>query len=251
MLRDGRAAAVVLEGGETIEADAVAASCDPKRTFAMLPPGAVSHRLARRIAHYRMRGTTAQVLLALNAPPRFAAYPDLTVTHAVVAESLDAVERAFDPVKYRILPVRPVIEIHVPSVESPDLAPPGGAVVSCLVHFVPLDLEGGWSQDARDRLGDRVLTLLEEHIPGVRAACVGGLVMDPSEIEERYGVTGGHILHGEQALDQMLVRPAPECSGYATPVPGLWICGGGVHPGGGLTGGPGFLAAQAMLRGRI
>jgi len=248
LIRDGRTAGVALRGGEEIEAASIAASCDPKATFALLPAGAAPYRTRRRVEAFRMRGTTAQVLLALKAPPRFAARPGDAVAHATTGEDLDALERAFDAVKYRKHSPRPALEIHIPTVESPDLAPPGHAVVSCLVHFAPHAIEGGWTDAARERLGETVIGILEEHAPGIRGTIVSGSVLSPADIEQRYGVTGGHILHGEHALDQILIRPFPEWSGHATPLAGLFLCGSGAHPGGGLTCGPGSLAADAILK---
>lgn len=248
MVEDGRVRGVGLEGGEAIAADAVAASCDPKQLFLRLvPPGAIPYRLERRIQGFRTRGTTAQVLLALGAPPRFAAHPDGAVELARTGSRLDDLERAFDAVKYRRVSDTPILEIHVPTVASPDLAPAGGAVVSVLVHFAPHDLAGGWDAAARERLGDRVVALLEAHAPGLARDVAGRLVLSPADLGERYALPQGHPHHGEHALDQWLVRPSPECARHRTPVAGLYLCGSGVHPGGGLTCAPGALGAEALL----
>lgn len=243
----GSIAGVEIKGGETIAARAVAASCDPKQLFQrLLPAASLTDRLGRRIAAFRQRGTTAHVLLALKGPPRFAAHPDSPVERAVVADNLDRVEQAFDAVKYRTVPAEPVLEVHVPTVSSPDLAPEGGAVVSVLAHFVPQHPDPRWDDERRARLGDRVVEILERHAPGISASILSGHIHDPVEIEKRHGITGGHIHHGEQALDQLLIRPAPECAGHRTPISGLWLCGSGSHPGGGITCGPGALAAAAI-----
>ena len=196
-----------------------------------------------------MRGTTACVRLALSTPPVFSARAQLSVERAVTGRDLNHLERAHDASKHRTLPEDPVLEVYIPTVASPGLAPDGGAVVSVLVHFAPYDLEPGWSDDCRRRLAETVVTTLEHHAPGLATSVVGREVLGPPDIEARFGVSGGQIHHGEHALDQRLVRPTPECSRYATPFPGLFLCGAGTHPGGGLTCGPGALGAAAILRG--
>lgn len=243
-----RARGVVLDGGEMVEAGIVAASCDPKRLFLeLLPRGAVSSRLARRIAAFRTRGTTAHVLLALEARPRFRVRPDERFERAQSGASLDDLERAFDAIKYREIPEEPVLELLLPAEADPALAPEGAAVASVLVHFAPPAPAGGWTDERRERLGDRVVGLLERRAPGIAAVVVGRAVRTPADLASRYALPGGQIHHGEHALDQLLVRPAPECARYATPVAGLYLCGSGAHPGGGLTCRPGALAASAIL----
>jgi phytoene dehydrogenase-like protein len=226
----------------------VAASCDPKHLFLeLLPAGAIPYRLEHRVRTWRTRGTTAQVLLAVAGPVRFAAAPNDPIEFARTGGSLVAIERAFDAVKYRRFSEMPILDIQVPTVSAPELAPAGHSVVSILVHFAPYELEGGWDEAKRKALGDRVVAILEKHAPGIGAKIVGGDVLSPAEIETRYGTAGGHIHHGEHALDQILIRPAPECVGYRTPLAGLYMCGSGSHPGGGLTCRPGALAAGAIL----
>ena len=250
LLSGGRASGVVLDGGEEIASKLVAASCDPKTAFAMLPEGAISFTQRRHIAEYRMRGTTAQVLLALDKPLHFACRAG-EVARARTGADMNELERAFDSIKYRRFSERPILDILVPSVESPDYAPVGHAAVQMLVHYAPRDLEGGWNDDQRRRLGDAALAVLEAHAPGTKESVVSGQVLTPEDLEQRYGITGGHIYHGEVALDQILVRPTPECSGHATPVAGFYLCGAGSHPGGGLTCAPGALAAARILKDRI
>jgi phytoene dehydrogenase-like protein len=236
----GAVKGVVVAGDEQIEAVAVAASCDPRHAMLdLLAPGVLPYRAAERLRGFRQRGTTAQVLLALESIPRFAARPDEAIELARTGANLLAIERAFDAVKYRTIADEPVLEIAVPSAATPDLAPAGHAVVSVLVHFTPYDLEPEWNDAERERLGDRVMGILDRHIPGVSSSVLAGVVLGPPDIERRYGVTGGHIHHGEHALDQLLIRPTPECLRYATPIEGLYLCGSGSHPGGGLTCAPG------------
>jgi phytoene dehydrogenase-like protein len=204
--------------------------------------------MAHRTAGYRMRGTTGQVLMAMEGAPKFAARPEGVVEHARTGSGLVDLEKAFDPVKYREVPDRPAVEFHV-APPATGAEPGGRSVVSALVHFLPGDPEGGWTDAMREALGAKVAGILEEHAPGAGKMIEARKVLAPPDIEEEYGVTGGHIHHGEHALDQILIRPVPECHAYATPVKGLFLCGMGTHPGGGLTCAPGELAAAAILAG--
>ncbi len=245
---NGRVGDLALVGGERLEARCVAASCDPKRLFlGLLPPGRLGRRLEKDVVDYRARGTTAKIHLALAGSPEWAGRPGFEPERIRTGESVDELERAFDAVKYRRSSERPVLDIHVPSLESPGLAPPGHHVLSILVHCAPYALEGGWSAEAKERLYEAAIGVLSDYAPGIRDLVVGREVLSPADLEERFGVSGGHLLHGEHALDQLFVRPVPGCARYATPIPGLYLCGGGSHPGGGLTCAPGALAARAIL----
>ncbi|MCH7870545.1 MAG: NAD(P)/FAD-dependent oxidoreductase [Planctomycetes bacterium] len=250
-IANGRIAGVTLTGGDEIDAPVVAASCDPKTTFLkLLAPSDVPSGLGQHIRSYRMNGVTAKINLAIKGPLRFTSRPELDVERAVIAESLDDIERAFDAVKYRQFSQRPVLDICVPTVANPELAPEGHSVVSILVYYAPYDLEGGWTDQQRDKLGDTVVNVLKDYVPDIESKIIAREVLTPLDIEARYGVTGGHIHHGDHTLDQLIVRPCPECARYETPIDGLYLCGSGSHPGGGLTCMPGFLAAQRMLKRR-
>ena len=169
---------------------------------------------------------------------------------AVVSDHLDEIERAFDAAKYRACSERPHLEVSIPSVNDPSLAPAGKDVVSILAHAAPYHLEGGWSGEASERFGDAVVEMLESVAPGTRARIVAREVLSPADLEDRYGLTGGHIHHGEHALDQLLfMRPTPKLARYKTPIEGLYLGGSGSHPGGGVTCQPGALAAEAILKG--
>lgn len=244
----GRVSGVTLEGGEVLDAGVVAASCDPKTTLlSLLPRGGLSPKAERRVATFRTRGTTAAVSLALSRPPAFSGRgPDVAFAHT--GRSLDDMERAFDAVKYGRASETPLLDVHVPTVTTPDLAPAGHAVVTILVHFAPFASREGWTDAARDALGDRVVNALAGFVPGLVESIVAREVLTPDDLRLRYGLTEGHVHHGEHALDQLLVRPSPECARYATPVEGLYLCGSGSHPGGGVTCAPGTLAAGIILR---
>lgn len=246
-VRNGVVRGVLLADGATLDAPIVAASCDPKHALLdLVDRREVSTRLEQGIRTSRTRGTTAQVNLALDGPLRFAGRPEVDVGRARIAETIDDMERAFDAVKYDRCPATPILDVHVVNVEDPLCAPDGGSVVSILAHFVPYDHESGWTDATREALGDVVVDLLSQYAPTVTASILAREVLSPVDIETRYGLTGGHLHHGEHALDQLLVRPCPECARYATPISGLYLCGGGVHPGGGITGLPGLLGARAI-----
>lgn len=248
-LNGDAASGVRLNDGETIEARRVALAGDVKRGLLdLLPPGAIPHRLRRRIENYRSRGTTAALDLAVAAGVQFEGGEGAAL--ARTGGSLDDLERAFDPVKYRALPETPLLEIHLPTLQRPELAPEGCSVVSVLVHFVPYELDGGWSDERRQILEERALARLERALPGLTKTVVGRRLRVPADLERQYALSGGQIHGGEQSLDQLLVRPAPECFRYSTPVPDLFLCGSGSHPGGGLSCGPGALAADAILDSR-
>jgi len=239
---------VLLDSGENIESSLVAGACDPKHLLLdLLPPTHLSLRLEHGITHFRARGTTAKVYLALSGYPAFACRPELRPERIRIAEGIDPLERAFDPVKYRRFGDELALDIRVPTVRTPELAPNGHQVFSIGTHFVPYELEGGWNQASRDQLLETVLKRLEAYVPDIRASVLGSEVLSPADLESRFGVINGHIHHGEHGLDQIFVRPTPECARYATPIRGLYLCGGGSYPGGGITGGPGALGAQRML----
>lgn len=237
---------VELADGEVVACSRVAASCDPRTTFlGLIDPFEVGERLEDRIRNVRVRGTTAKVNLALSGRPVFPGMPDGTA-FVRAGETLDEIEQAFDAVKYGEFARRPVLELYLPTVEDPSLAPAGHHVASVLVHFAAHDLDGGWTDQARDQLGEAVMQTLEGFAPGFGELEVGREVLTPADLESRYGLSGGQVTHGEQAIDQWILRPSPECSRYATPIQGLYLCGSGSHPGGGITGAPGHLAASVL-----
>lgn len=244
----GRVAGVIAGDGERIAADRVIATCDPRSALlSLLPVGSLGLRTTRRLEAWRCRGTAAKVNLALGRP---LSGPDGAVSSIRLGGgSLDALERAFDAVKYGELSDEPFLEVVQPSVAESGWAPEGRHVVSVLVGYAPYDLRGGWDAAARDRLLGRVLDRLGRFDPQAPGAVEAADVWTPLDLEGRLGLSGGHLRHGEEGLDQLLfMRPAPELSRYATPVEGCFLGGSGSHPGGGLTGVPGWLAAGEVLR---
>jgi phytoene dehydrogenase-like protein len=245
----GTVRGVRLAQGATVDASLVVATCDPKRALlALLGPGLLPMAVEEQVGCVRMRGTTAKVNLALDGRLVFRGREGERHARAVVADHVDDIERAFDAAKYRRCSERPHLDVSVPSVGDASLAPAGKDVVSILAHFAPRDREGGWDSSARADLGTSVIEALERVAPGTKSRIVACEVLSPADIESRHALTGGHIRHGEHALDQLLfMRPTRALARYATPIRGLWLGGSGSHPGGGVTGQPGRLAAQAIL----
>lgn len=245
---DGRVRGVSLRGGETIEAETVLATCDPKTALLELVRSLdVPPKLEDRIRHYRCEGNVAVVDLAIRGPLAFPSLGATTPERVRIGATLDDLERAFDAIKYGRASDTPILDVWAPSVHDATLAPEGHHVVSILAQFAPYGLEGGWTEQARDSLLGRVVSTLAAYAPGLSEAILASSVMTPRDLEERFGLAGGHVYHGDHAIDQFLARPAPECARHSTPVPGLFLGGSGTHPGGGLTCLPGWLAAQRIL----
>ncbi len=237
-----------LVSGEQIEAPLAAAACTPKEVFLnLLKSRDVGPKLETAITHLRCRGVTAKVNLALNQKIQWKAETEHPVEFARTGNTIDEIERAFDAVKYRRFSETPVLDIFVPTVSNSDLAPEGHEVVSILAQFAPYDREGGWTDAAREDFADRVVARLAEHTIDLESSIVARHVSTPKDLEAQFNLTGGHLFHAEHALDQLLGRPVHACAGYKTPIPGLYLCGSGSHPGGGITCAPGALAAGAIL----
>jgi phytoene dehydrogenase-like protein len=246
----GKTAGVTLASGETIDAPVVLSSADPKRTMLkLLAPGTLPLQIEEEFHRLRSRGSAAKVHLALSGPLELAGSngrQDEAIR--IGGGHVDDLERAYDAIKYRRFSERPHLEIRVPTVTDPSLAPAGHHVVSILASFAPYALDGGWTDEARERLGDAVVSVLEQHAPGLRRRIVAREVLTPADLETRFALTGGQLHHGEQALDQLLVmRPTPSAPRYATVIPGLYLGGSGSHPGGGVRPTAGLLAAEAVL----
>jgi len=237
---------VKLAGGETIQARTVTSSCTPRTTFYdFLQPNQISYELDHAIKYYRSRGTTAKVNLALSGPVNFNGASG--IEFARTGNSFDEMEKAFDTVKYRKFSDEPVLDIQVATAQNSSLAPQGHSVVSVLVHFASYPLDEGWSPATKDRLLGNVIKTLGHYVPGIGSAIVGSEILTPVDLESRYGLTTGHIYHGEPAIDQIIARPIPSCARYGTPIAGLYLCGSGSHPGGGITCMPGSLGAKMLL----
>lgn len=252
VVEQGRAKGVVLADGTTLSADIVACACDPKTALlGLVEPLHLPLEVEEQLRVVRMRGTSAKVHLALDGEVAFRGREGQRVERALVGEHVDDLERAFDAVKYQGFAARPHLDVWVPSATTRGAAPDGKDVVSLLVHFAAYDLEGGWTDAQREKLGDAALDVLEEVAPGTKGKVLAREVLAPVDLEERYGLTGGQLTHGEHALDQLwFMRPTPALARYKTPIDGLFLCGSGSHPGGGVTCQPGALAAQAIIKDR-
>ena len=249
-IADDRAVGVTLDGGERIESRSVVSGVDPQRTFLTLcdaeylPP-----EFLWRMKHYRSRGTLAKVNLALSALPSFTgATREMLASRVRLAPDIDYLERAFDHAKYGRFSPNPWIEFTIPSLSDPTLSPPGAHVLSAYAQFAPYALRESW-ETQRDALGDAVVKKLAEYAPGLTSLIVDRQVLTPLDLERGWGLTGGHIFHGELSLDQFFtMRPLLGFGQYRTPVKGLFLCGSGCHPGTGLTGGSGMNAAREITR---
>ena len=249
VVEDDRAAGVELASGEVVRAGAVVSNADPKTTFlTLLGAEHLDTGFVRRIANIRARGRAAKLHLALDARPEFTG---LEAAHLggrlVIAPSLDYVERAFNPSKYGEYSPAPAIEITIPSITDRTLAPEGKHVLSAVVQYAPYALKGGWDA-ARDDFADTVVETIARYAPGLERLVVARELLTPVDIERRFGVSGGHWHHCELAPDQLfMMRPVPGAGRYDTPLPGLYLCGAGSHPGGGVMGAAGMNAARRLI----
>ena len=254
LVREDRAAGVQLESGEQFLAPVVVSNADPKTTFLrLLGPEYLDAGFVRRVGHLRSRGLTAKLHLALDRLPQFAGVDSSALRgRMLVAPSSDYIERAFNHAKYGEFSEAPILEVTVPSVADSSLAPSGKHVLSAIVQYVPYQLAAGnWDQQ-RGRLTEVVVDLLAAHAPGLRQSVLAAELLTPADIEREFRISGGHWHHAELALDQFLmVRPVPGAAQYRTPLDGLYLCGAGTHPGGGVMGIAGRNAAREVLKSRV
>jgi phytoene dehydrogenase-like protein len=246
-----RAAGVQLESGERLGAKAVLSSADPKTTFLkLLGAEHLDTGFVRRVSHIRARGLAAKLHLALDHAPQFTGVdPRFTKGRLVLAPSLHYLERAYNHAKYGEFSSAPAMEITVPTLNDASLAPPGRHVLSAIVQYAPYALKAGW-EEGRQRFTDLCLDALEGVAPGLRAGVLQAELLTPVDIEREFRIDGGHWHHGELAFDQFfMVRPVPGAAQHATPLPGLYLCGAGCHPGGGIMGIAGRNAAERVLAG--
>ncbi len=252
-VQDGAATGVLLSTGEEIQAKAVISNADPKRTLLKLTdPEHLSPDFVQKLQHYRGNGTVAKVNLALSALPKFTALPngDSAVLRGRIhiGDEIDYIERAFDESKYGNFSKEPYIEATIPSLTDPTLAPEGKHVMSIYMQYAPYKLKGDWGQQ-RNALGQTVVKTLAQYAPNLPELILTHQIITPLDLEEKYGLTGGQIFHGDLALDQFFtMRPLLDWARYKTPIQNLYLCGSGTHPGAGLTGGSGANAAREILK---
>jgi phytoene dehydrogenase-like protein len=253
LVRGGRANGVALENGDVFEAPVIASNLDPHVTFLrLLPPGSLPDDFLHDIRRFRCEGTSLKINLALNGLPNFKALPGApgpqhrATMH--ICPSIEYVERAWDDAKYGMPSKSPLLELTCPTMYDTSLAPPGKHTMGIFLQYAPYTLREGTWDDHREPFAQRVFDIVEEYAPGFRSLIEHYQVLSPLDLERRFGLTGGNIFHGEMSLDQMFVmRPAPGWARYRTPLRGLYLCGSGAHPGGGVMGAPGHNAAKAIL----
>jgi phytoene dehydrogenase-like protein len=254
VVRDGRVLGVALETGEHLAVPQVVSSIDPRRTLCGLVDAShLDPEFLRAVRNIRYRGAAATVHLALGELPRFTARAaDGALRGAItIAPSLDYLERAYDDAKYGAVSRYPYLEARIPTLLDPGLAPAGKHIMTVQVQYAPYHLKASWDAPTRDRVADLVITTLSEYAPKFKASVLHRRVVTPRDLETRFGLTEGHPYHGEMALDQIFfMRPVAGWARYKTPVTGLYLCGSGTHPGGGLAGASGRNAAREIVKGR-
>jgi phytoene dehydrogenase-like protein len=253
LVKNGRAYGVALSNGDEILAPTVVSSLDPRRTFLqLLEPGTLPEALVNAVERYRFRGSSGKVNLALEALPTFSCLPNTTrhMRGAIsISPSINYLEKAYDDAKYGEFSRRPYMDIVFPSMIDPTMAPAGKHVMSVFVQYAPYSLNGGWNDERREAFGNAVLDALQVYAPNIRSLILHKQVLTPADIEATTGLTEGNIFQGELALEQLFfMRPAPGWANYRTPIGGYWQCGSGTHPGGGIMGASGRLAALEIMR---
>lgn len=256
-MKNGVAGGVVLETGEEIQAHSVISNADAKRTLLNLAePTYLDPRFLLQVKNIRARGTMAKINLALNDLPKFKGTNDHQGPESLggvihIGPSIDYLEQASDDAKYGRFSTQSFLEITIPTITDSSLAPVGKHVMSVWMQSAPYALRGTDWRQQREALGDAVVNLIDGYAPGFKNLILHRQVLTPLDLEEHYSLTGGHLYHAEMALDQIFfMRPVPGWSRYHTPIENLYLCGSGTHPGGGITGLPGYYAAKAILKSR-
>ena len=250
--RNGQATGVALESGEEIEAGIVVSGLDPRLTFTKLvDPKQLPPELVDGIRRYKFRGSSGKVNLALSGLPDFTCLPGNGphLRGAIsISPSVEYLERAYDDAKHGEFSRQPYMDIILPSMIDPGMAPPGKHVMSVFVQYAPYELSGGWNDAKREAFGDAVVNTIARYAPNLKSLILHRQVLTPHDIERMLGLTEGNIFQGELALQQLFfLRPVPKWAKYRTPIAGYWQCGAGTHPGGGIMGASGRLAALQIL----
>lgn len=251
-LENGRATGVVLDGGEEIRTGVVISNADPKHTyFDLVGAQNLETRFMRAARNIVYRGSTAKMNLALSGLPQFTGQTDKEQLsgHILINPSLEYLERAYDDAKYGRISAKPFLDIVIPTLLDRSLAPSDQHIMSITMRYAPYHLRDERWEDQREALGDKIMETLAHYAPGIKELVSHRQVLTPLDWEQQYGLAEGSVMHGQMGLDQMVVmRPLPMWSQYRTPIENLFICGAGTHPGGGVTGAPGFNAAREVLK---
>ncbi|HYI47319.1 MAG TPA: NAD(P)/FAD-dependent oxidoreductase [Allosphingosinicella sp.] len=248
---EGGKAVGAVAGGKAYRAKAVVCGVHPKRLFTeLLPEGAIDPEPARRMAHWASESATFRMNVALSGLPRFTSLPepgDHLTAGIITAPSLGYMDRAYLSARTEGWSQEPVVEMLIPSTLDDSLAPEGRHVASLFCQHFPYEVDGGWDA-RRDEAADHIIAHVDRYAPGFKALVIGRLALSPLDLERRFGLIGGDIFHGKMGLDQLFSnRPMLGHADYRMPLPGLYLCGAGAHPGGGVTGAPGHNAAKAVL----
>ncbi len=254
-IKEGRATGVVLENGDEIDARVVISNLDPRRTFlGVVGEENLDPEFVTKVKRFKLRGSSGKVNLALDGIPDFTSRPG-DGPHIrgdiAIAPNLDYLEKAYDDAKYGDFSKRPYLNVVIPSLSDPSVAPPGKHVMSIFVQYAPYHLEEGADKwpEKREAFGDTVIETLAEYCPTLKDRILHRQVLTPWDMEQEYGLTEGNIFHGELSLEQLLFqRPVSGWARYRTPIRNFWMCGSGTHPGGGIMGSPGELAAKTLLK---
>jgi phytoene dehydrogenase-like protein len=253
IVKDNTAVGIVLDNGDYVTGQVVSSSVDPNLTFLhMVGAENLPDEFVSDIRRYKFRGSSGKVNLALDALPNFTCLPGPGphLRGAVsISPSVDYMERAYDDAKYGRYSRRPYIDIVIPSLTDPSIAPAGKHVMSCFVQYAPYHLKEGSWDDHREAFGDTVVNTLAEHAPNIKDIILHRQVLTPLDLEREWGLTEGNIFQGELTLEQLFfLRPAPGWARYRTPVRNLYMCGSATHPGGGIMGAPGKNAAHVIVK---
>jgi phytoene dehydrogenase-like protein len=253
IVRDGRAAGVALKSGEEISSNVISSSVDPHHTFEeFLEPKELPADFLESVRRYKFRGSSGKVNLALDGLPDFKALPGAGahLRGAIsISPSMEYMERAYDDAKYGQFSKKPYIDMVIPSLTDPSVAPPGKHVLSCFVQYAPYKLaEGTWDHQ-REAFGNNVIDTIAEHAPNIKRLIIAKQVLTPLDLEREFGLTQGNIFQGELSLEQLFfLRPVPGWAYYRTPIRNLYMCGSATHPGGGIMGANGRIASQVILK---
>jgi phytoene dehydrogenase-like protein len=254
IVKNGKAKGVVLASGDEIYADIVSSSVDPRLTFVkMIEKGNLPDDFLEEINRYKFRGSSGKVNLALDALPNFTAMPGpgAHLRGAIsISPSVEYMERAYDDAKYGNFSRRPYIDMVIPTLTDPSVAPPGKHILSCFVQYAPYKLRPGLNwDDQKEAFGDNVINTIAEYAPNIRDIILHRQVVTPLDLEREWGLSEGNIFQGELSLEQLFfLRPVPGYAQFRTPIKNLYMCGSATHPGGGIMGGPGRLAALEILK---
>jgi phytoene dehydrogenase-like protein len=254
IVKDNRARGVVLENGDELLADVVSSSVDPRNTFLRFTePGLLPDEFLEDVRRYKFRGSSGKVNIALDALPDFKSLPGpgAHLRGAIsISPSVEYMERAYDDAKYGNYSRRPYLDIVIPSLTDPSVAPPGKHVMSCFVQYAPYKLLPGLNWDEqREAFGNNVIDTIAEYAPNIRDIIINKQVLTPLDLEREFGLSEGNIFQGELSLEQLFfLRPVPGYAQFRTPIRNLYMCGSATHPGGGIMGAPGRLAALEILK---